>query len=428
MTSEVVLMNRHAIALAADSATTIKRWVAGQKDPELRFFKGANKIFNLAANAPIGLMTYNAANLLGVPWEVVVKAFRDEIADQTFNDVTDYAKGLVDFIQSQAHLFPMVHREDYFVTEAMKNAIMFTLPISIDDSFKAAEETDRQAIVAKHFKDQVAAVDKSNLIGDATEDDISHAVSTMHSKVKERVSGEQGLQDILGYFDIDDLAKLAIRALYHKWPSPADDTGLVIAGFGNNDFFPRAVKYRCYGLLINKLLIEVEEDTTISHTDVSRVLPIAQSSMIDTFIWGLSNDSLIEIDSELASAFVSLEKELKDAGLIEPSADLTKFVGEAKKKFSMGMIDRLHKSHQSPLRRVVGLLPIDELAELAETLISIESLKERVTRPTESVGGPIDVAVISRGDGFIWIKRKHYFDPDLNPRYFKFRSASLKGS
>jgi hypothetical protein len=36
----------------------------------------------------------------------------------------------------------------------------------------------------------------------------------------------------------------------------------------------------------------------------------------------------------------------------------------------------------------------------------------------ESVGGPVDVAVISKGDGFIWIKRKHYFSPDLNSQFF----------
>ncbi len=44
-------------------------------------------------------------------------------------------------------------------------------------------------------------------------------------------------------------------------------------------------------------------------------------------------------------------------------------------------------------------------------------------RPTESVGGPIDVAVISKADGFIWIKRKHYFDPALNPRFLARQSG-----
>ena len=41
-----------------------------------------------------------------------------------------------------------------------------------------------------------------------------------------------------------------------------------------------------------------------------------------------------------------------------------------------------------------------------------------MTFAEESVGGPVDVAVISKGDGFIWIKRKHYFDPSLNSHFF----------
>jgi hypothetical protein len=36
---------------------------------------------------------------------------------------------------------------------------------------------------------------------------------------------------------------------------------------------------------------------------------------------------------------------------------------------------------------------------------------------TETVGGPIDVAVISKGDGFVWIKWKHYFNRELNPLF-----------
>ena len=37
----------------------------------------------------------------------------------------------------------------------------------------------------------------------------------------------------------------------------------------------------------------------------------------------------------------------------------------------------------------------------------------------ETVGGPIDVAVISKGDGFVWVKRKHYFPADLNNHFFR---------
>lgn len=41
-----------------------------------------------------------------------------------------------------------------------------------------------------------------------------------------------------------------------------------------------------------------------------------------------------------------------------------------------------------------------------------------VTLGQETVGGPVDVAVISKGDGFIWMRRKHYFSAALNPQFF----------
>jgi len=44
-------------------------------------------------------------------------------------------------------------------------------------------------------------------------------------------------------------------------------------------------------------------------------------------------------------------------------------------------------------------------------------LQRRVSREIETVGGAIDVAVISKGDGFVWVKRKHYFNPDRNLRF-----------
>lgn len=50
--------------------------------------------------------------------------------------------------------------------------------------------------------------------------------------------------------------------------------------------------------------------------------------------------------------------------------------------------------------------------------MSLTSFKRRVTQDPETVGGPIDVAVISKGDGFVWINRKHYFNPALNHQFF----------
>lgn len=136
-----------------------------------------------------------------------------------------------------------------------------------------------------------------------------------------------------------------------------------------------------------------------------------------------------DIDTLFAESADWLQGELIKAGDLKADTEVVKQNIDKLKKaaaesFSDKLATKLVDTHTTPLRRVVGLLPIDELADLAEILISIESLKERVTRTTESVGGPVDVAVISKSDGFIWIKRKHYFDPALNSRYFARKGMS----
>ncbi len=67
---------------------------------------------------------------------------------------------------------------------------------------------------------------------------------------------------------------------------------------------------------------------------------------------------------------------------------------------------------------MVLLMPKQDLANLAQELINLTSVKRKFSAEKETVGGPIDVAVISRIDGFVWVKRKHYFTAELNPRYF----------
>ena len=71
-----------------------------------------------------------------------------------------------------------------------------------------------------------------------------------------------------------------------------------------------------------------------------------------------------------------------------------------------------------PMMSIVQALPKEELASLAGALVNLTSLKRRVSLEAETVGGPIDVALISKGDGFVWIQRKHYFPAELNHQFF----------
>ena len=59
-----------------------------------------------------------------------------------------------------------------------------------------------------------------------------------------------------------------------------------------------------------------------------------------------------------------------------------------------------------PVISIVSSLPKSNLAETAEALINLTALRKHVSAEEESVGGPTDVALITKIDGFVWIKRK----------------------
>jgi hypothetical protein len=412
MTSEVVLMNRSAVALASDSATTVTHWHRNGR--ETRFYKGANKVFNLAYGHPVGLMTYNMASLLGVPLEVVVKAHRAQL-DGGFSKLEDYAENFFAYLPSETRLFPNTHQEEHFKAQAAHVAI--TLLGRINSSVSGEEDPEvKKTSVAQVWGMLKQFVEKDSFLANATDADVKGALAGFHDGVAAQISGDEAFVAHNPGVDWRDLAATAIVGLYKKQVTVLDKTGIVIAGYGEDEFFPSCIVYECWGVLLGKVLYSEVNRKVVSHGNTAHIVPLAQSEMMNTFIHGISPAIVADIGAVYRKELHEFEKQA--CGEASDREDLRAAAGE---KFLDVLLDQLFEKHTAKLRRVVGSLPIDELAELAETLISLESLKERVTRTSESVSGPVDVAVISKGDGFIWIKRKHYFDPALNPRFLAMR-------
>jgi hypothetical protein len=92
-------------------------------------------------------------------------------------------------------------------------------------------------------------------------------------------------------------------------------------------------------------------------------------------------------------------------------------LGAVFKSFFDYLKDFKRKHYIDPIMDIVKSLQKTELAEMAESLVNLTSFKRHVSKVSETVGGPTDVAVITKGDGFICIKRKHYFDINLNNHF-----------
>ena len=107
MTAEVAVWNKSAIALAADSAVTISRGRMIEKTYNV------NKLFTLSKHRPIGVMVYDSAELCGVPWETIIKSYRQNLGKKAFGTTKEYAADLITFVEKSASLFP-AHRQRKF--------------------------------------------------------------------------------------------------------------------------------------------------------------------------------------------------------------------------------------------------------------------------------------------------------------------------
>jgi hypothetical protein len=150
MTCEICVMNRHAAVLAADSASTVTRWVDG--NVETRYFKGANKIFQLSHHHPVGVMIFNAADLLNVPWEILLKTFRDELSDKTFNNLEGYAEEFFTFLDGNARFFPESVQRTTLISTAQRAA--YQIVFSVVD---AIEKLESDPTAVARLQDAIAA-------------------------------------------------------------------------------------------------------------------------------------------------------------------------------------------------------------------------------------------------------------------------------
>ena len=60
-------------------------------------------------------------------------------------------------------------------------------------------------------------------------------------------------------------------------------------------------------------------------------------------------------------------------------------------------------------------MPIQDAIDLAEFLVDLTIKYVRFSAGAQTVGGPIEIAAITKHEKFKWIHRKHYYDADLNP-------------
>jgi hypothetical protein len=70
---------------------------------------------------------------------------------------------------------------------------------------------------------------------------------------------------------------------------------------------------------------------------------------------------------------------------------------------------------QIQLPAVMAAMPLQDAIDLAEFMVDLTIKFSRFRLGAPTVGGPVEIAAISKHEGFRWVKRKYYFDRQFNP-------------
>ncbi len=414
MTAQVGVLNRKAVVLATDSAVTIQSSNANKK-----IYNSVNKLFALSKSKSIAMMIYGNANLLETPWETISKIYRKERKIE-FKKLDDCATDFFNWLEKNSSKFFPKSIQIKFIKDSI-NAYLYAelvKPTSEKISEMSKEGSMDQNEIKNYLKQQISEtyelLNKKSFTSHF--DTKTHnAFIKRHKNIIDAIIKELFKEVNLSKPNIKKIEMISGMVLTKEIFSDPY-SGVVFAGFGDEEIYPSLMEFKVQGVFDNTIKFKKTNEIKIeSDGTTAQIVPFAQDDVIRNFMDGIHPDIL---------KFLNVVFKLYPTRILEQTGFKGQKKKDLRKKLNMTSqaIYQICKDKTEefsmPVVQMVSMMPITEMCELAEALVNLTSLRKKMTMQAETVGGETEVLSITKGEGLIWIKRKHYFDPKLNHSFF----------
>ena len=191
-------------------------------------------------------------------------------------------------------------------------------------------------------------------------------------------------------------------------------TFLVFAGYGEDEAYPSIYQYEVTGIKKSKLQWQLSESTNISDEQESNIFKSGQFDIIDAIELGIQNERI----GVIRKRFQTLIEDLLTQNLLDSL--IGKIDYPAIRQKVAELIRESGQEHRRQHLEAIKQFDLQKMACLAENLIKATELHRKITFRQEGVGGLVDLAVITREDGFQWLNRKSWYEPSKGGQYGKF--------
>ncbi len=370
-----------------------------------------------------------------IPIDIIIKEFRNSAKGRAHDHVFGYFEDFLDFLVK--NFSPPKDVDQRQILRILDDAFKQIGQEISNEAFNMLVSDQKQSDLHPIFLKIIDDMADEYLLAPRAQGFEEVDVDQLMEKYNDAF--EMAIERNLGPLPIDDEDKSKLRhlagiVLCHDVFSE-HYTGLVVAGFGESEIFPSLQAIEIDGIIDGRLKkketwrIDIDRDG-----ETADIIPFAQRDMVDRFLYGIDSEFEGAVKSFIEEVVVEAGDSVVDATVrrpkkkIEKLKDSVRIMGrDAADKFTDKTSNQIKEFFKKQIKDMVLMMPKQELATMATSLVELTSTKRRVSAEKETVGGPVDVAVISKSEGFVWVKRKHYFDPALNPRFFVRQFGAMQG-
>jgi hypothetical protein len=364
-------------------------------------------------------MFFGVADIMGHPWDRLIEHYQRKVKPKEFAHLGDYGASFIGSLDNLHDFFPpdrqkddykrllasvyryVFHLAQYLRETGDENAVVSDTAIleeaikriwhdyqfRDDGSARADLACFPQGFAAKVARDYAVTIDELIAYGFAP-----------FSLSRE---GIQRLKDIATFCVVKDLFL-------------EDVTGLVFAGFGAEDRYPVVVTY-LLSAIVGGIVKRAQASVDAIDGEVrSKIRMFADSEVTHAFIRGIDYSLERRVYGSMRMMLHSIVDQvigaLPQGDAAQREAVRQRFQTDLVPQYLdafRGMIgDYQQQAYINPVLRVLEIAARPELAETARELVGLNAFKKRIMAQKQTVGGAIDVAVISREGGFQWFTKQ----------------------
>lgn len=212
----------------------------------------------------------------------------------------------------------------------------------------------------------------------------AESISTLAKDFRIALTKEKNYQLDPRNYTIEEIAVKARRFLFEERYSklgtkPSSDMSFYVGGYSSGADSPE------------RWLVKIEAATQSSPA------PICEGAKGASGVnWGGQPEAIYRV---LMGVGLAHKEVLKSTGLTDAQVDAA----------SKALLTQMQAQMVHPA------MPVQDAIDLADFLVETTKRFVRFLPGADTVGGDTDIAVVTKHEGFKWVRRKHYFNRTLNP-------------